>query len=405
MSTWEVSHEIRLDFRRQKDFYSYNVDAHSPLTVNVSSSVREIDPKEWRAVFSSAPEEYFLFKTMEETLREQFKFCYISLYENSRIVCLAPCFITDYALDTSLGSFLKTWASRVKKLFPHLFTVRVLICGSPIDAGRIGTSNPPHPDTVNILAGTLHSIGRQEHIRLLAFKDFPKHQAALFEPLQGRGFHKVPSYPACSLDVRFRSFEEYLASFSSATRKDLKRKFKKVDGQIHLEMEVGSGPGNLLDQIHRLYLNTLEKSDAPFERITKKFFERIAIDMPEETKYFLWRIDGRLVAFDLCLVSGSTLADKYIGMDYEAAYQYHLYYVTFRDVLSWCIQNGIRTYSTGTLNYDPKKRLDFTFVPQDLYFKHMNRAMNFLLGPLSGLLKPENFDPLLKSLTKKSTQQ
>ncbi len=308
----------------------------------------------------------------------------------------------DYSLDTTTGGLSKILTTWVKKMFPRLFTIRVLICGSPICTGRLGVSDPPNPHMAHILVETLRSIAQREHIPFLAFKDFPEHPAPFFNSILEMGFHKVTSYPAASLDIRFRSFEEYLASLSSATRKDLKRKFKKVDDQIRLKMEVRSAPGDLLNEVYQLYLNTLEKSDVQFELLTKEFFERIAVNMPQETRYFLWYLDGRLVAFDLCLISGSTLVDKYLGMDYAAAYKYHLYYVTFRDVLSWCIQNGIRTCSSGTFNYDPKKRLDFTFAPLNVYVQHMNSTMNFLFGLFVPLLNPENFDPVLKSIPKES---
>ncbi len=374
------------------------------FTVKVSSSLKEINPEEWTRLFPSTPEEYFLFKTIEETLCQQFKFFYISIYENSRIVCLAPCFIADYSLDTSTGGLAKTLASWAKNLLPRLFTIRVLICGSPIDAGKLGAASPLHPTITHILTDAMQSIAKRDNVRFLAFKDFPEQNASFPKSLLGIGFHEVTSYPACSLNIPFRSFEEYLASLSQATRKDLNRKFKKIDGKIHLKMEVRSAPGDLLDRIHQLYLNTFQKSDVQFELITKEFFKRIAVNMPQETKYFLWSIDGRLVAFDLCLVSGSTLVDKYLGMDYGVAYKYHLYYITFRDVLNWCIQNSIRTYSSGTFNYDPKKRLDFTFVPLKIYVKHTNGIINFLFGLFVTTLKPENFDPILKSIAQKSTK-
>jgi len=370
------------------------------LTVKVSRSLQEINLKEWHDVFPSTPEEYFFFKTIEETLGQQFKFYYVSIYENSRIVCLAPCFIADYSLDTTTGGLSKILTSWAKKWAPRLFTIRVLICGSPIGTGRLGVSDPPRLTMAQSLVDTLRSIAKQEHIQFLAFKDFSEHDAPFFHFILSMGFHKVTNYPAAYLDIRFHSFEEYLASLSSATRKGLRRKFKKIDGHIHFTMEVRSAPGDLLDRVYQLYLNTREKSEVHFELATKEFFRQIAINMPQETKYFLWSLDGRLVAFDLCVVSGSTLADKYLGMDYEVAYKYHLYYVTFRDILSWCMHNGIRTCSSGTLNYDPKKRLDFTFAPQHIYVQHMNGAINSMLGLFVPVLKPENFDPILKSLTR-----
>jgi predicted N-acyltransferase len=139
-----------------------------------------------------------------------------------------------------------------------------------------------------------------------------------------------------------------------------------------------------------------------FEEITKDFFKNISKNMPDETRFFLWRLNGKLVGFTLCLISKDLLVAEYLGFDYDVALDYHLYFLAYRDKIDWCIRNGIRRYESGALNYDPKKRLDFKFVPQYVYAKHTNRIANFFLGPLCALLKPENFDPILKSSKEKA---
>ncbi len=369
----------------------------APFTVTISRTLKDIATEEWDRLFPPSPEGYQFFKTIEETLTRQFTFYYISIRQGSRTVCVAPCFIMDYSLETTTGGPLKTLLSWIKKALPRAFTIRVLICGSPTGEGRLGVAaDADREPLAHALVGAMESIARRERAGLLAFKDFSDDDLPMFQPLLQGGFHMMPSYPAATLDLSFRSVDAYLASLSRATRKDLKRKFKTVDGRINLTMEVRRDLGESLDDAYRLYLKTFEKSQAKFELVTKEFFERISRNMPEETRYFLWYLDGRLVAFDLCLVSGTTLMDEYLGMDYAVAYDYHLYYLTFRDILNWCLQHGIRRYATGALNYDPKKRLDFTLAPQAIYFKHRNRFMNSLLSLLSAVLKPQNFDPTLK---------
>jgi len=365
----------------------------------VSTSLSAIDETAWNHLFPSNPEGYRFFQTIEETLAPQFKPYYIMITEATRLVCLAPCYATDYSLETTTGGVLKAVASWIKRGLPRAFTIRTLFCGSPTGEGRLGIDDQIDPAALmNSLVNAMRSIAQQERARLIAFKDFPDCHTPLLDRLLSAGFHKIPSYPGAVLELRFPSFNAYLASLSRATRKDLKRKFRKLDESgVRIEMAVSNALGEALDDAYRLYLSTFERSDAKFELLSREFFRRIAINMPKETRYFLWRIDGRLVAFDLCLVSKAILVDEYIGMDYEVAHQHHLYYLTLRDILRWCIEHGIQTYSSGALNYDPKKRLDFRLIPQRVYLRHLNGAMNVLFGPLSRLLKPENYDPLLQA--------
>ena len=123
--------------------------------------------------------------------------------------------------------------------------------------------------------------------------------------------------------------------------------------------------------------------------------------MPDETKFFLWRMDGKLVAFALCLVSGDYFIDYYLGFDYSVAYQYHLYHVRFRDLMKWCIENKIKKYDMGYTAYEPKRRLGFNLVPLTVYAKHRNKLFNPFLKILGYLLQPANFEPVFKELRKR----
>ncbi len=125
--------------------------------------------------------------------------------------------------------------------------------------------------------------------------------------------------------------------------------------------------------------------------------------MPGQTKYFLWRMNGKLVAFTFCLVSGERLIDYYLGLDYSVAHEYHLYFVKFRDLMKWSIVNKIKKYEMGSGGYDPKKRLDFKFTPLYAYAKHRSKWVNPFFKILCFLLKPENFEPLFKEMKTKSS--
>ncbi len=370
-----------------------------PYSTKISRTIREIDPAEWDRLFPETLERYPFVQTIEETLGQQFTFYYVSIYQGACCVCLVPCFVMDYSLTTTTGGFVKPLMSAIERMMPRAFTMRVLICGSPTGEGRIGIAETARQEIVDVLLETLRSIAKHERLSVLVFKDFSDRYTWLFQALNTAGFHRMPSYPAAWLDINARSWEAYLASLSKATRKDLKRKFSKLPSESAITMEVRTSLGEDIDDAYVLYRKTLEKSNIHFEVLTKAFFQRLPEYVPDSTKYFLWRMNGKLVAFDLCLASSTLLLDEYIGMDYDVAYQYHLYFVTFRDMFNWCLTQGIRRYESGVLNYEPKKRLDFTFSPRINYVKHTNRLLDAVVfTPLAKLLNPERFDPILKTL-------
>jgi predicted N-acyltransferase len=126
--------------------------------------------------------------------------------------------------------------------------------------------------------------------------------------------------------------------------------------------------------------------------------------MPHKVKFFLWEIDGKLVAFLLCLVSEDMLIDYYVGLDYSVAYKYYLYFIKFRDVLTWAIHHKIKRYEMGITGYEPKRRLGFDFIPLYLYVKLRNRMLRPAFNLICQFLKFENFDPVLKDIAKRRSK-
>ncbi len=374
----------------------------NPFQIQIVDSITQINKSDWNAIFPSVPQNYNFFKTIEETLYEQFTSYYVIIYEKEEIVCIAPCFILDYSLDTTVEGILKKVTEWLKKKKPKLFTLKALVCGFPVSEGRIGLKESSRPEIVQTLVNALFAVGCEKKAHLIAFKDFSQESLNTLKLLPKNGFHRMESYPTTELAINFNSFDHYLTSLSKATRKSTRRKFKEIENLSPIKMEVV----NILDKtrlekVYQLYLNTLNKSEIQFEKLTREFFAKISQNMPGETRFFLWWIDEKLAAFDLCLVANGILSDEYIGLDYTVAYQYHLYHVTFRDIFNWCLQNNIRVFQGGTLNYDPKKHLDFKFNPSYVLVRHRNTLINAIFGIVCAFLKPENFDPVLKSMKKK----
>ena len=375
------------------------------LTATIHRSVDEIPLAAWESIFPPVAENYHFYKVIETAFPNEYKFYYIVVYKNDHIVCLVPAFVTEFAIDTTIKGPLKRLTLKLKKIFPYLFNLKIFICGSPLSGGKLGVTGPDQPEIARVLNETMSFVAQVEKINIFAFKDFHEQYTKFLDHLLVYHFHKIRSFPSVALKIGFKSFDDYLASLSKVTRKGLKKKFKKIDGESHLETEVRDSLGELADEAYQLYLKTLKKSEIQFEVLPPSFFEQIATRMPAETKFFLWKLNGRLVAFDLCLVSKNQVVDEYIGLDYAVAYQYNLYFDTYRIIIKWCIANGIESYEAGDANYETKKRLGFTFVPQYIYAKHRNPILNFFLGLLGFMLKPENFDPFLRSMKAHSSMK
>ena len=286
------------------------------LETLIARRVSEIPAEDWNKVFPDVLEGYDFYRTLDDSGLGQFTFYYIMVYDGEAPAGAAACFLMKYPLDTSIRGPLKHITNSVRKRLPDILSVSALICGMPLGSGGIGISGDTAAVMDAILRG-MEQIAAEKKAAILAFKDFDKSYAKALDPLRKRGFSKLDSLPFAELELRFKDFEEYLKSLSGATRYDLRRKFRKVDNLVKIDLEIAERlEEGALQDAYRLYLDTVARHDMGFELLTEDFFRNISKNMPHETKFFLWRLNNKVVAFAFCLVSGDYFIDYYLGFDY-----------------------------------------------------------------------------------------
>ena len=372
------------------------MNPESEFKFKIIKNISEIPAEEWNKVFPSVMESYYFFKTLDESNFEQFSFYYILVYDKDKLVGVTNCFLMEFPLDIAVTGKFRIVSNFINKAFPRFLNPRILICGLPMGEGRIGIAAEPHAVISAIYKG-MEEISRQEKVGIIAFKDFRLSYKKTLDKCLGADFIRIDSLPSTDMEINFTSFDEFLKTLSNASKSGLKRKFKQIDGKVKIDSEITNKLDNsALDEIYALYLQTYNKQELGLEKLPKAFFENISKNMPLETKFFLWRIEGRIVAFAFCLVSGDYFIDYYLGFDYAVAHQYHLYSVRFRGLMNWCIENKMKRYEMGATSYEPKRRLGFQFIPLYIYVKHRNKFINPIFRVICRILQPTNFQPVFK---------
>ncbi len=373
------------------------------LRTEIITDITKLSCEEWSRVYPQVFESYYFFKTLQESGLEQFEWHYILVYDGQELVGLAPCFLMHYPLDTTIQGPIKSVLLKIKKKWPNFMELRALVCGLPMSQGRFGAVNDPQA-VVRAVGEAMESLAASLKISILGFKDFGLQECEWLEVLQTAGYYKFESMPSTEMEVPFRSFDEYVKTLNRASRDGLKRKLKKIDGAPLLPMEIRERLSEEeLEQVHALYTQTLlSHGEMSFEIMTKEFFRRISENMPAQTRYFLWRVNGRIVAFAFCFVSSERMIDYYLGFDYALAYDLHLYFTRFRDLMKWCIENKVKVYEMGNTGYEAKRRLGFKFIRLFVYAKCLNPFINPFFHLLCRCLRPENFDATFKYVLERS---
>jgi hypothetical protein len=300
---------------------------------------------------------------------------------------------------TGMPETVRRAVTKIRQKFPSALAMRMLMVGCSAGEGHLvrDRSTSGVEWVAQALSEALQPVGVAMKARMVVLKDFPRsYRTPLRHFLKG-GYARVPSMPGSRLALDFKNFEEYLTSkLSHKTRKNLRQKYRKAAAGAALKMEVVSDIEPYIDQVFPLYLQVLERSSYKFEELTKSYFVQLGRRMNERTVFFIWRENGKAVAFSSCVCHGGVLRDHYIGLDYSVALEHHLYFVTFRDILTWAIENGCTSYYSAPLNYEPKYHLRHDLAPLDLYVRTSWAWLNPLFRVIVPFLEPTRYDPMIR---------
>jgi predicted N-acyltransferase len=351
----------------------------------------------WSRAFRNKCKDHRYYEIVEETLRNDFEHHYLRVEDASgNIRAIQPVFFVRQNLVEGVPGKIRSVVDVVRKIFPRFLTMRVLMVGCAAGTGDLGACDEKHEGWVaNALLASLGTYARQNKASLIVLKDFQANYRPSLETFALNGYARIPSMPMTRLVLCYENWDEYFRTLSKATRKDLRRKFRKADLAAKIEMEVVSEIAPFIDKIYPLYLAVHERSPLKFETLTKDYFRAIAQRMPERARFFIWRQSGKIVAFSFCLVCGDTVYDECIGLDYSVALDLHLYFYTLRDIISWALQQGLKYYYSNPLNYEPKLHLDCELVPLDLYVQHTSALLNPAFRRVIKYLGPTRHDPVL----------
>src|SRR4029078_3156399 len=140
-------------------------------------------------------------------------------------------------------------------------TMRVLMVGCAAGTGDLGACDETDEQWVaNALQESLEIYARRNKASLVVFKDFPANYRSALGTLISNGYARIPSMPMTQLPLPYANWDEYFGTLSMATRKDLRRKFRKAERAPKIDMEVVNYVTPFIAETHPLSLAIHERS-------------------------------------------------------------------------------------------------------------------------------------------------
>ncbi|HEV3273154.1 MAG TPA: GNAT family N-acetyltransferase [Candidatus Methylacidiphilales bacterium] len=365
----------------------------------VAHRVPEADAETWAAGLRHQANDHRYYELTHEALQDQFSHYYLLLKDSAGVTrAIQPFFTVNQDIVLGMPGFITRIIQKIRVRFPSFLKFRILMVGCSAGEGQLAPGGGADDLwVVRALGEALPHVAQKLKTELIVFKDFPKANRPRLDHLNGFSFRRISSMPATLLELNYKNFDHYFETVLSAKmRKDLRRKFRKAATGLPITMEVVRDITPFIDEAFPLYEQVVRKSKLKFEVLTKPYFTALGQKMADKAFFLVWRREGRMVAFNSCIGHQGVLRDNYVGFDYTMALEYHLYFVSRRDIFSWAIENGYHTYYSAPLNYDPKLHLRQKLSPLDLYVRTTRAWLNPLFHRVLPLMEPTRYDPIIQ---------
>ncbi len=184
--------------------------------------------------------------------------------------------------------------------------------------------------------------------------------------LENHGHLRRTGYQFHWCNEGYKSFDDFLASFSSAKRKKIKRERRYVrEADVVLEVFEGRELTNEhWQQFYTFYRSTIECRGAiPYLNIA--FFKEIGTTMADNIVMILASHDGKIVAGALNLKGDDTLFGRYWGSlgEFNSLHFETCYY----RAIEYCIDKGLQRFEAGAQG---EHKLSRGFLPSKTWSAH-----------------------------------
>jgi hypothetical protein len=291
-------------------------------------------------------------------------------------------------------------------------TQRVLMCGNALTFGMHAVCFAPGVDHALAWPGVAEALYRMRRAEKLAgpmdlvvIKDLAADTCEESAVLGKLSYGKVETQPdmVLELDPAWRSHADYLASFTSKYRSDVRsRVLKKFDESgCTLEDMDASRAAAEASALHGLYLQVHGGASLRPFTLRPEYWAALVQAGGDDVALQGVRRAGRLVGFILSLRDGETAIAYHIGFDRPTAAEgVPLYLRMLHATVEQAIRFGCRRISFGRTALEPKARMGCKPRPMYVWARHRHPLLNQLLLPLLGFIQHDeapDVDPFRKA--------
>jgi predicted N-acyltransferase len=369
----------------------------------LAKSAAEVDRASWQGVCDPSENPFMdlrFLQAVETSFAADARFWYATVQDDSGRAVACACF-SCYTVD---GCVLappagQRFVTAVRRWWRSFFRFRVLLGGLPVSTsgGQVALADGVDLDR---LAATLDRIATkladESKAKFISFKEYDPALTEKLAPLERYGYRRAESVVTHWLMGEYPSFNTYYDSRSKRHRANIRRHFRKLEsaGLTWVQYRGRDDVGGLFtEDVHRLYLNVFDRSQAKFEILPKSFFPELAQQLPDDSCFTFMFQGERPVGFCCGVASPGGHTLLYCGLDYTLNADADLYFNIIYRGLAQGLVPGVKRVQVGASADEFKKHLGCDQIPLSIFLKARGAVTSFLFHRLFGLLFPDRPTP------------
>jgi len=276
------------------------------VVAELYKSIGQIDPGEWDQLVADRPFADWRWFQITEALSIDYQPRYLLLKENGRLQVGAVCYLQNRFHSHRLQSIIGWFPRR----FPTLRCDTLIHLDTGLFFSDPGRFNELFPE---LLSNMQTLLLRQEHISFYSF-DHLLPTSPTWAFLQAKNYHRIKHVGAeINLDIRWASFEDYLASLSKPDHEEYLRTKTDIEARSILIEATDSSKENLEVSQH------LQTDFNLYARAPKLYqpdlYSRAGKLMGEDFKLVVARHNGQVIGCIAMLRNHNHWLVKWLGLD------------------------------------------------------------------------------------------
>jgi predicted N-acyltransferase len=320
------------------------------LTAEFLTSLDQVTAADWNAIsgedypFLRHEFLYGLEKTGCTTAESGWQPCHLGLHDTQGLLGVLPLYLKSHSYGEYVfdWSWADAWQRSGLEYYPKLVSA---IPFTPATGPRLCTREGTRPEDIWPAAlRALQQFATRQDISSWHLL-FPEQKVS--QQLLDLGSHRRTATQFHWFNDNYRSFDDFLSTFTSRKRKSLKRERARVAEQ---ELQLRTLTGREItsrdwEQFYLFYQLTYAKRSGHRGYLTREFFLETAPSLGEQVVMVVAHHGAQAVAAALYFRSQDTLYGRYWGcqrefdcLHFEACY--------YRGI-EYCIERGLRRFDPG----------------------------------------------------------